>query len=98
MDPLCIYTKHWFLSWLIVILVLSMIIGFAVPIKRNLGSEELMESSKKNAEIQSSVLGIYTILHLIVVLMNKDKCEQQRNAEYIKQVKKEVDLMKQVSS
>lgn len=55
LDGLCLYKKHWFISWLIVVIILSIIYN-------------LTELDIKTQYVISSV---YLVLHIIIVVFVK---------------------------
>lgn len=59
LNALCLYKKHWFLSWIIVMIILSTIYNII----------------ELDMNIQNGISGVYFIIHLIIVVfINNHEC------------------------
>ena len=69
----CLYTRHWFLSAFLVLIIISLIFTAVDP-------EDIHYNNTRR-----TIVGLYFVFHIVVVIVNSDVCEKyflNKEAEY----------------
>lgn len=95
MELICAYSRHWFLSFVVLILILNLIVSYFYPIKGEkniLGiyvstDKDYIESTDKRNTALMWTNTIAFIAHVIIVLMNYDDCKKKEKLDLIRDYK-----------
>lgn len=95
MELICAYSRHWFLSFIVLVLILNLIVSYFYPIegeKNALGiyistDKKFIESTSKRDNALMWTNTIAFIAHVIIVLANYDECKKKEKLDLIKDYK-----------